>query len=75
MNAPEEQRLIEKLRRIESLWPEFTELDRTLQQYLTEETNRVIAESIHRDTSDVEVRTGQALPAGTPREEAGDDTP
>lgn len=48
----------------ETLWPEFTELDRTLQQYLTEETNRVIAETINRDTSEVEVRSGQALPAG-----------
>ena len=46
----------------ETLWPEFTELDRTLQQYLTEETNRVIAETINKDTSDVEVRSGQALP-------------
>lgn len=49
----------------ETLWPEFTELDHTLQQYLTEETNRVIAESINKDTSDVEVRSGQALPATT----------
>jgi hypothetical protein len=46
----------------ETLWPEFVELDRTLQSYLTEETNRVIAESINKDTSDVEVRSGQALP-------------
>lgn len=48
----------------ETLWPEFVELDRTLQSYLTEETNRVIAECINKDTSDVEVRSGQALPAG-----------
>jgi hypothetical protein len=47
----------------ETLWPEFVELDRTLQSYLTEETNRVIAETINKDTSDVEVRSGQALPA------------
>ncbi|HOW66214.1 MAG TPA: hypothetical protein P5186_01715 [Candidatus Paceibacterota bacterium] len=47
----------------ETLWPEFVELNRTLQSYLTEETNRVIAESIHNDNSDVEVRSGQALPA------------
>lgn len=59
----------------ETLWPEFTELDRTLQQYLTEETNRVIAESINRDTSDVEVRSGQALPATTTLDGSGDDTP
>lgn len=48
----------------ETLWPEFCELDHTLQSYLTEITERVIAESINRDTSDVEVRSGQALPAG-----------
>jgi len=36
-----------------------------MQQYLTEETNRVIAESINKDTSDVEVRSGQALPSGS----------
>jgi hypothetical protein len=52
----------------ETLWPEFVELDRTLQSYLTEETNRVIAESINRDDSDVEVRSGQALPAATTME-------
>ena len=56
----------------ETLWPEFTELDRTLQQYLTEETNRVIAESINKDTSDVEVRSGQALPAATTLESSHD---
>ena len=39
------------------------ELDRTLQSYLTEETNRIIAESLDKDASDVEVRSGQALPA------------
>jgi hypothetical protein len=47
----------------ETLWPEFVELDRSLQKYLTEVTDRVIAESINKDTSDVEVRSGQALPA------------
>lgn len=46
----------------ESLWPEFIELDRTLQTYLTEVTERVIAESLHSDASDVEVRSGQELP-------------
>jgi hypothetical protein len=56
----------------ETLWPEFVELDRTLRSYLSEETNRVIAESINRDTSDVEVRSGQALPAGAAMEAAGD---
>ncbi len=54
----------------ETLWPEFVELDRTLQSYLTEQTNRVIAESINQDTSDVEVRSGQALPAAASMEMA-----
>jgi hypothetical protein len=49
----------------ETLWPEFVELDRTLQSYLGEETNRIIAESLTKDTSDVEVRSGQPLPAST----------
>jgi hypothetical protein len=57
----------------EILWPEFVELDRTLQSYLTEETNRVIAESLSKDTSDIEVRSGQALPAATTTMETGDD--
>jgi len=47
----------------ETLWPEFVELDRTLRSYLTEETNRVIAQCINQDNSEVEVRSGQALPA------------
>jgi hypothetical protein len=47
----------------ETLWPEFLELNRTLQAYLSQQTERIIAESINRDTSDVEVRSGQALPA------------
>ena len=55
----------------ETLWPEFVELDRTLQSYLSEETNRVIAECIDKDTSEVEVRSGQALPAGATVEAAG----
>jgi len=54
----------------ETLWPEFVELNRTLQTYLTEETNRVIAASINQDSSDVEVRSGQALPAATTMEAA-----
>jgi len=54
----------------ETLWPEFAELDRTLQSYLNEETNRIIAASINKDTSDVEVRSGQALPASATMEGA-----
>jgi hypothetical protein len=54
----------------ETLWPEFCELDRTLQNYLTEITERVISESINKDASDVEVRSGQALPAASATIEA-----
>jgi len=39
-----------------TLWPEFQELDRTLQAYLNNVTNRVISGSIHADDSEVEVR-------------------
>jgi hypothetical protein len=58
----------------ETLWPEFAELDRTLQSYLTEETNRVIAECLNKDTSDVEVRSGQALSAGSTLERSSRDS-
>jgi hypothetical protein len=40
----------------ETLWPEFVELDRTLQAYLNEVTERVIGEAIHADARDEEVR-------------------
>ncbi len=40
----------------ETLWPEFTELDTTLTAYLDSITNRVIAESIHTDSSEGAVR-------------------
>jgi hypothetical protein len=36
------------------------ELDETLRRYLTEVTQRVIAEAIHRDITDVEERSEQA---------------
>ncbi|MBS0558934.1 MAG: hypothetical protein JSR21_02660 [Proteobacteria bacterium] len=44
----------------EVLWPEFTELNRTLQAYLDDITHRIIAEEVHRDTSEPEER--QAAP-------------
>jgi len=47
----------------QTLWPEFQELDRTLQSYLTDITKQIISESIHSDASDVEVRAGDALPS------------
>lgn len=54
----------------ETLWPEFCELDRTLQNYLTEITEQVIAGSINKDASDAEVRPGQSLPATAAMEAA-----
>lgn len=39
-----------------TLWPEFQELNQTLQTYLDDVTTRVIAESIHGDASEAEVR-------------------
>jgi len=39
----------------ETLWPEFQELDKILQSYLEEITNRVISEGIHSDNSEAEV--------------------
>ena len=38
----------------ETLWPEFQELSRELQTYLSEMTDRVIREGIHGDDSDAE---------------------
>jgi hypothetical protein len=40
----------------ETLWPEFEELDKILEEYVDEITDRIIAESINADSSDVEVK-------------------
>jgi hypothetical protein len=49
----------------ETLWPEFQELDKTLVAYLTEVTDRVIAQGIESDTSEPEVRQAPGpLPSG-----------
>jgi hypothetical protein len=53
----------------ETLWPEFVELNKTLQTYLSDVTQRVIAEGIAADTSDVEERAEPARLAGGGREE------
>ncbi len=37
----------------DTLWPEFLELAKTLEAYLSEVTNRVICQVLHTDTSDV----------------------
>jgi spore cortex formation protein SpoVR/YcgB (stage V sporulation) len=39
----------------ETLWPEFKELDATLQSYLEEVTNRVVSESVFADSSEAVV--------------------
>lgn len=45
------------------LWPEYLALSKVLQQYLTDVTNRVIAQALEPDNSDVEERAEpQALP-------------
>ena len=48
----------------EVLWPEFDELNRTLASFLSEVTDRVIAEGIDSDTAEVEVAPEQ-IPQGT----------
>ncbi len=39
----------------ETLWPEFEQLSGTLRSYLSEVTDRVVAQVIHRDSSEAEV--------------------
>ncbi len=39
----------------ETLWPEFLELDRKLCSYLSEVTDRLVAEAVHDDESEPEV--------------------
>lgn len=46
----------------QTLWPEFQELNTTLQTYLRETTERIIRESVYGDTSDEDVITAMALP-------------
>jgi hypothetical protein len=46
----------------EVLWPEFEELNRTLATFLNEVTDRVIAQGIDADTTEVEVAPEQLLP-------------
>lgn len=43
----------------EVLWPEFLQLNATLQAHLDSVTKRVIAQAIHGDDTDVEERPGQ----------------
>lgn len=42
----------------ETLWPEFLEISKTLRNYLTEVTDRVVRQVIHQDTKDADVEDG-----------------
>ena len=39
----------------ETLWPEFLEISKTLELYLSEVTDRVVSQVIHQDSSEAEV--------------------
>ena len=39
----------------ETLWPEFDALNKTLQEYLDQITDKIISDTIHADSSDAEV--------------------
>ncbi|MFT5508247.1 MAG: hypothetical protein ACI89J_001321 [Hyphomicrobiaceae bacterium] len=41
------------------LWPEFQELSAALTTYLSQVTDQIIREEVHRDTGDAEERTSQ----------------
>jgi hypothetical protein len=49
----------------DTLWPEILEADRVLREYLGEVTQRVIADAVSRDATDVEERVSPT-PAGGP---------
>jgi hypothetical protein len=50
----------------ETLWPEFEQIDAALQTYLEEVTDRIISETIHRDSSEAtEVAEAPKLGAGS----------
>jgi len=56
----------------ETLWPEFQELNKTLSTFLNEMTDRVIAQGIEADDSEVEVRSEpEALPQAGQAGQAG----
>lgn len=45
----------------ETLWPEFQEIAQTLETYLSEITERVVSQVIHKDSSEAEVVKDQIL--------------
>lgn len=47
----------------EILWPEFQELNRTLASFLSEVTDRVIAQGIESNTADIDIAP-ERLPSG-----------
>jgi len=57
----------------ETLWPEFLELNKTLAVFLDQVTERVVAEAIHPDRSEVEVRAEQIRTSVGGRWEVNDD--
>lgn len=50
----------------ETLWPEFQQLVGTLRSYLDEITERVVAEVLHRDSSEAAEVEAPALPGSEP---------
>ncbi len=45
----------------ETLWPEFQEISETLQAYLSDVTDRIVSQVIHKDSSEAEVVEESAL--------------
>lgn len=45
----------------ETLWPEFLELSKVLENYLAEVTQRVIAQAVHDDSTEEEIIQGEFL--------------
>lgn len=58
----------------EVLWPEFEELNRTLRQFLSDVTDRVISGAIEADMSEAEERPGQAALPGPGTPDFGEET-
>jgi hypothetical protein len=47
----------------EILWPEFQQLDRTLTSFLSEVTDRVIAQAVEPNMAEIDVAPGPLPPA------------
>ncbi len=58
----------------ETLWPEFLEFSETLKAYLSEITDRVVSQVIHRDSSEAEVvKEKKMIPFDNANAETGTD--